>query len=117
MKGFFKNINQDKITFWGFRLSIFFIITNVFFIIFFYRSLPPFLPIYNKMPWGYARLGRNYELFIPAGLTTIIFTINLMLCSYIYTKAALLARLLCATTVCVCLFTLIFTVQIILLVK
>jgi len=69
------------------------------------------------MPWGYARLGRTYEIFILTGLAVIFFIINFLLSSYVYRKAALLARLLCMTTLSVCLFTAIFTIQIVLLVK
>lgn len=117
MKKFFNLLWKDKITYWGFLASILFILTSFILIVLFYQKLPPFLPLYNKLPWGYSRIGRKIEIFIYFGLACIIFILNLILSAFIYKRIVLLARFLCMTTVIISLFVLIFTVQIIMLMK
>ena len=59
-----KPILADKFTFAGFLLSIL-LLLGIRYIIFSYIHLPPFLPLYNKLPWGYERLGEKSDIFIP----------------------------------------------------
>lgn len=117
MKKFFKYLSHDKITYWGFLTSFVFLLISYVLITFFYSNLPPFLPLYNKMPWGYERIGSKIEVFIYLGLATLFFIVNLIMSSVVYKRVALLARFLCITTVAVWFFVLIFTIQIILLMK
>ena len=117
MKKFFKFIKQDKITYWGFILSSIFLLGSFALIAVFYKQLPPFLPLYNKMPWGYARIGKKIELFIYGAIAMLFYSINFISAFHIYKKAALLARFICVTTLFICFFVFVFAIQIILLMK
>src|SRR5690242_5005747 len=99
MKNLFKNFPEDRIIAWGFNLSIFFILGSILITLVFYRFLPPFLPVYNKMPWGYARVGSKIEFFIPIAIALALYIVNFILSSYLYKKVILLARFLAAATV------------------
>lgn len=113
MKKFFNPILTDKITSFSLILSVIFILFCVLIVLFFYNHLPPFLPLYNKMPWGYLRLGRKIEIFIPIIATIIFFIFNSIISSRIYPTIALLSRLICTTTAAVCFLLFIFVIQII----
>ncbi len=117
MKKLFRDLRKDSVTFWGFVISGICIVLSLLFVAIFYHLLPPFIPIYNKLPWGYARLGTTVEFFIPIVLTIIFCIINVIFSMYVYKKEVLLARILCFTTVVLCIFLFIFTVKIIFLVK
>lgn len=117
MKKFFKNLRQDKITNWGFITSGLFLVISFLLISIYYTSLPPFLPLYNKMPWGYARIGNKIEIFLYLGIATIFFISNLIFSSLVYKKIVLLARFLCLTTLLLWFFVLIYTIQILVLMR
>lgn len=108
-----KHILQDKFTFLGFLMSILFVLISVGYILISLNSLPPFLPLYNKLPWGYSRLGDKGEIFIPLGIVMVFLVGNIFTASYIYPKVPLLARLICLVSFFITLFTCIFIIKII----
>lgn len=116
MKKFFKYIKQDKLLFWSFIFSGTCIFISTACIAIFYHNLPPFLPIFNSLPWGYARVGSKILFFIPILITLTYIVINLTLSSLIYTKIVLLSRFIGATTLAASMSVLIFTIQILLLI-
>jgi len=109
----FKKILQDKITLWNFSSSLILLLGSVLYtgVVFFH--LPPILPIYNRMPWGYARLGTRIEIFIPIGIACTFFLCNLYLTSVLYNKLPLVARLISIITFILSLCTCIFIIKII----
>lgn len=117
MKKLFKFLPQDKIVLWGFYIGVVIFILSIIITGISYEFLPPYLPIYNKMPWGYARVGTKIELFLPVVIGLFFYVANLFLSTYFYKKFALLGRFFSAATVAVSLTTIIFIVQIILLVR
>lgn len=60
------------------------------------------------MPWGYARLGKTYELFIPPIVIAMVCIINTSLGIRLMEKSPLLARFLFLTMVALALFAFIF---------
>lgn len=117
MKIFFKNIKSDKILAYGFSISSMFIFLNIIYVIFFYTSLPPAIPLFNQMPWGEARLGTKWQIFIPVFMALLIFIGNLFLSSVFYKKIPLISRMLAVTSFLICFFALLFsarTIQLIL---
>lgn len=111
MKRFFKNIKSDKILFFGFLAALIFIILNLSLVGFFYSQLPPFIPLFNQMPWGEARLGLKEEIFIPVAITFTIFVINLIVSSWLYNKTPLISRIFSITTLLISFFTLLFIIR------
>ena len=76
MKEFFKDILQDKTITSAFFINIFLIISAIAYILFSYGKLPPFIPVFNQLPWGEQRLGSQFTIFIPILSALLIFVIK-----------------------------------------
>lgn len=111
MKETFKYIFEDKILLIGFILSFLCNTLTISSLAFFYRKLPPFIPLFNQLPWGTARLGSTFEFFIPFFIGLTIFVLNFLLANYIYTKIPLLSRVLSLTALLSTFFVLLFTLR------
>ena len=59
MNVFFKRIVNDKVIRYGNAASAVLLVTEVIYTLFVYRYLPPFLPLFNQMPWGEMRIGES----------------------------------------------------------
>ena len=79
MKEFFKDILQDKTITSAFFINIFLIISAIAYILFSYGKLPPFIPVFNQLPWGEQRLGSQFTIFIPILSALLIFVINIVI--------------------------------------
>lgn len=111
MKKLFKQLRQDNVTSYGFLLGGILILIDTITPIVLLSQLPPYLPLYNKAPWGYARLGTKFEFFIPIGIALICYIGNLFFAEYLYKKVPLLSRLLGVTTVVLMVLLTIFIIQ------
>lgn len=116
MKETFNQLIEDKITFWGFLLSFILFLAVSIYILINLSQLPPLLPLYNRMPWGYTRLGGKFEIFIPLGIFFIFYIINIITASIVYKKAILLSRMISAVTFTISLSICIYVIEIIQLV-
>jgi hypothetical protein len=116
MKEFFNDIRDDRITRSSFIASLAIIVLSVIYILFYYTNLPPYIPLYNQLPWGEQRLAQTSGILIPSLLAFIIFIFNLVLSSIVYKKIPLISRLLSVTSLLIAILTFLFiirTVQII----
>ncbi len=108
MKDFFKDIKSDKTITMAYFINGFFMIATIIFILFFYGSLPPFIPIFNQLPWGEQRLGPTITIFIPVLAALLILIVNIFATAITYKKTPLVARMLAAvsllTSILTCLF-------------
>ncbi|MDP3988213.1 MAG: hypothetical protein Q8P80_03660 [Candidatus Levybacteria bacterium] len=116
MKISIKKIKADKIVFWGFLVSFFLVFINTSYVIFSFSHLPPFIPLFNQMPWGEARLGQRWEIFSPLSIAFTILIGNFILSSIIYTKMPLVSRIISITSLLICFFALLFSIRTILLI-
>jgi len=116
MKEFFKDIYQDKTITFAFFINIFFVVTTIIFILITYGRLPPFIPIFNQLPWGQERLGKTFTIFVPILVSCSIFVINIFTSSLIYKKIPLIARMLAAITLLIGILTFLFVAKTIMLV-
>ncbi len=111
MKGLFKKINADKIirlaTFFSFGFQIF----HLVYLVITYPYLPPFLPLFNQMPWGEERLGTKIEIFLPFLITISFFSLNLFLTLRIHEKMPLLARILSIIGLLIAILSFIFIIR------
>ena len=98
MKEFFKDIKSDKTIIPVFFINGLFIVVSVIFILFSYRNLPPFIPIFNQLPWGEQRLGPTLAIFIPVLVALLILIINIFTADITYKKTPLVARMLAAVS-------------------
>lgn len=116
MKKFINNIKADRWTFRGFNISLFLTLLTVLFILINYGKLPPFVPIFNQLPWGTPRLTATPGIFIPVIVFIVIYIINLIFTSIVYPKNPLLARIVAATTLLVAILNSLFIIRTILVI-
>lgn len=116
MKKFINNIKADRWTFRGFNISLLLTFLTILFILINYRNLPPFIPIFNQLPWGAQRLTVTPGIFIPIAVFGIIFIVNLIFTSFVYPKNPLLARIVAATTFLVAIINFLFIIRTILVI-
>ena len=96
MKGLsnFKEIRSDKIISWGNIVTFIFILSSLLFIVLKFGILPPYVPIFNQLPWGEDRLGSTLMIFLPVAGVIIISLTNIFISSAIYTKSQIISRML-----------------------
>lgn len=94
MKDNFSELLKDNMVRLLLTASLFLLIIHVFLVAWFYPKLPPYIPFFNSMPWGEARLiPASLILSVPIMITTI-FVGNLLISSFLYIKYPLIVRIL-----------------------
>lgn len=111
MKEFFKDIKNDKIIVSAFFINTFSIIAALVYISLFYGKLPPFIPIFNQLPWGEQRLGNQITIFIPVLTALLIFIINMFVSTAIYRKIPLISRMFVVISLLVGILTFLFVIK------
>ena len=111
MKEFFRQIGQDKTARFGFISAFSLSFAAFIFILLTYNRLPPFIPIFNQLPWGEQRLGISLTIFIPILATWFIIIVNLFISRFIYNKTPLVSRMLAATSSIITILIFLFVVK------
>lgn len=111
MKDFFKDIRSDKTITLAFFINEFSVIASIIFILISYGHLPPFVPIFNQLPWGERRLGATITIFIPVLIAISILVINIFTSALTYKKTPLISRMLSAVSLLVGILTFLFIVK------
>lgn len=111
MKDFFKDITADKTITMAFFVNGFFIIATLIFISFSYGRLPPFIPIFNQLPWGEQRLGTTISIFVPVLVSLLILIINIITAALAYKKIPLVSRMLAAISLLTSILTFLFVIK------
>lgn len=116
MKELFKHIKSDKIVKWGIILASSILIVQTIYVLIAYISLPPYLPLFNQMPWGEGRLGTKLEIFLPIVITVLYASVNILLIARLYTRMPLASRILGITTLLLSILSCIFVTRTLLLI-
>lgn len=103
------NFKADKFFLWGNRLAIVMLVFSLAYIAFYFRSLPAYIPLFNQLPWGEARLGERLGILFPQGIVGVFMVLNYFFAKYLYTKIPLISRILAITTFLISLMAIIFT--------
>jgi hypothetical protein len=111
MKVFFKDVRNDKITRLGFTSSFGIVLASLVFVLFYFDSLPPFIPIFNQMPWGEQRLGTTNTIFLPILIAFLILLFNLFLSFLIHKRIPLVSRMLATTSLSVSFLVFLFMIR------
>lgn len=117
MKEFINGVRKDKITFYIFLASL--VVAGLTCLIIFlnYFNLPPFVPVFNQLPWGNNRLTQTPGIFIPIILFIVVFLFNFGFAGFLYTKNnPLLARIISSVTLTVSVINFFFVVKVLLLI-
>lgn len=108
MNTLFKKIVNDKVIRWGNGISAVLIVVDLVYILLIYRALPPFLPLFNQMPWGEIRLGDRELIFLPIAMSSGITLVNFFFASELYEHMPLLSRVVTITSLLINIITFIF---------
>lgn len=108
---FFKYIIDDKITRLGFVGAFGVMLASIVFVLFYYNRLPPFIPIFNQLPWGEQRLGTTAAIFLPTLIAFLIFLFNLFLSELTYERLPLVSRMIAVTSLSVSIIVFLFMVK------
>jgi hypothetical protein len=111
MKEFFKDVFRDKTIVLAFFANAFLLITSNVYILISYGKLPPFVPIFNQLPWGEQRLGSTITVFVPILIALLIFAINIFASALIYKKNPLISRMLEAISLLITILTFLFVAK------
>jgi len=104
-------VKADKIIRWGMTFSFVLLLLQAILLGVFFLQLPPIVPLFNQLPWGDARLGAKYEIFLPLVITTVFFLFNYFLLRKLYVSMPLVSRILGITTLLSALLSLIFVIR------
>jgi hypothetical protein len=107
----FREVRNDKVLFRGFAINFFIIFLTFAYILVSFRNLPPFLPIFNQMPWGEARIAETIWIFLIPALSLLIFAFNFLYSGITYQKIPLIPRILVVTSFIVSILALLFVVR------
>jgi hypothetical protein len=58
-----------------------------------YANLPPYVPFFNSLPWGTERLFSSIVVIVLPLAFLFVIIVNILLSAHLYTKHALMARM------------------------
>lgn len=116
MKKFFSTLRKDSVAVWSFWICSILTLAIVGIVLMQLHNLPLFIPIYNKLPWGYARLGTRLEIFVPISLEATLVILNTILGVHFAERIPLLSRFLFLTNISMSVFLAIFVIKVLQLV-
>lgn len=107
----FKLLFADKIIKAGVLGSVVLLLLSTISVLLLYRNYPPYVPLFNQLPWGTERLGDKLLIFIPNAVVLVLLIINMFLARMLYEKMPLVARMIGITTFFISFVTFIFLVR------
>ncbi|MDO8620974.1 MAG: hypothetical protein Q7R31_01700 [Candidatus Levybacteria bacterium] len=113
MKDFFRDILNGQTTRKIFIANLSLVIITCALIALYYHNLPPFIPIFNQLPWGEQRLGSTATIFIPPLIAFIIFICNIIVAGLAYEKIPLVSRMLATVSLLASILIFLFIVKVI----
>ena len=111
MNAFFKEIGKDRVILKGFILAFIIVFLAFIYILISFGSFPPYIPLFNQLPWGEQRLGTSIMIFIPLGIPIFIGILNILICSFIYKKSQITSRMLAAASVLIAFLSFLFILR------
>lgn len=104
-------LRSDKILFYGCIISFLLFLASIGIILISFAHLPPFIPVWNQLPWGDARLGAKTEIFTAPGVTGGVLFLNALIALLVYPKTPLLSRMLITTSLLNAFFGFLFIIR------
>lgn len=118
MRRFFNDIKKDRIIMGASSFSFVILTLTIFYVLFNYKSIPPFIPIFNQLPWGNERLMPTLGIFIPIILFAFVFLFNILFSAFLYNKSnPLLARIIASVNLLLSVMNFIFIIKTIFLIS
>lgn len=111
MKELFKDLKEDKIIFRGSIISLGLILLSILYISFFYNRLPPFIPLFNQMPWGEDRITKTIWIFLVPFISLAFFGVNILVARKVRRGNALISRLYSFMTFLIAVLSFLFIIR------
>lgn len=89
---------NDKTSFWSFLVSIIFVLLQVLLIAFYWRRLPPEIPLFYSKPWGSEMLSQLPLIWIIPALSFFFVFVNFCIVIFFLQENKFLNRVLCVTS-------------------
>lgn len=87
---------------WEYRLASIAVVLQFFIgsatILWFWKHLPPTIPMWYSRPWGEDRLASPWFLWLPLAVAALIYSINLLIASQLNVHHPMFVRVLFLTT-------------------
>lgn len=99
-----QGIGSTRMT-WEYRWATNAVVAQLFvgsgIIAWFWRFLPPEIPLWYSRPWGQERLASPWFLFLPLATAVLVYIINLMLIAKFASQHPMFTRVLLLTSLLV----------------
>lgn len=112
MKKLIRTITADRITRTATIASLVILLVILGYTLLIYRSLPPYIPLFNQLGWGDPRLAEKYLIFLPLLLAVIVMSVNTVITYLLYETMPLVSRVITITSLLISTLTLIFIIRI-----
>lgn len=116
MNDVFKILQNDRTVLFSLMAATMLTIAHAAILTLSYSSLPPFLPLFNQLPWGEERLGEKHLVFLPLALAASSLLGNSFLSTALYRRVSLVSRMSAVTALLVSVLALLFVIRTILVV-
>lgn len=111
MKEFYNDIKNDRVLIGGFSMAVILILLSAIYVTLLYAKIPPYIPLFNQLPWGYNRLGTRFMIFFPIIIAFATLIGNIIFSSMIYKKTQIVSRMLAAIGLLVAFLSFLFIVR------
>ncbi|OGH38208.1 MAG: hypothetical protein A3B44_00960 [Candidatus Levybacteria bacterium RIFCSPLOWO2_01_FULL_38_21] len=111
MNGFFNEAKKDKVISGGFLVTLILILLIFIYVLLNIRLLPPYIPLFNQLPWGEKRLGTTFTIFIPLGIAIFVAIFNAIILSFIYKKSQIISRMLAVLSILIAFLSFLFIIR------
>lgn len=112
----FNKLWADKIIKQSIIGSLVLFVLSTIYLLLLFKSFPPYIPLYNQLPWGVERLGDKLMIFLPSVVVFVLFLMNMLIARWIYERMPLVARMIGITSFFISFVTFIFIIRITLLI-
>lgn len=111
MSVYFNELLSDKIVRQSVFASLLVLVLTFLYISILYNRLPPYIPVFNQLPWGFGRIADKITIFLPPLLAMVLFVGNMVFSQITYSRMPLVARMISITTFFICVITCIFVIR------
>ena len=87
-------MNLKKLYLWATILPITISVMIALVILFFFRFLPPKLPLFYSLSWGEGQLAKHIEFLIIPGTLALVVLLNLSVASYLHEAQTFFKKIL-----------------------
>ncbi len=92
---------RDRTRFWSFFISILFVVFQVLLIVFYWKRLPPEVPLFYSKPWGNAMLAHLPFIWLIPILSFCFIFVNFCIVIFFLREDKFLNRVLCVASLLV----------------